>query len=106
LNSTARLFIIGISRCQTIALPCKIHASQYPQPSFEKQHQPAPGLGRAVAIAFAREGASMAINYLPSEEEDAKQVIELIEKAGQRAVAIPGDITGEIYGVTGGVGIA
>ncbi len=48
----------------------------------------------------------MAINYLPSEEEDAKQVIELIEKAGQRAVAIPGDITGEIYGVTGGVGIA
>jgi NAD(P)-dependent dehydrogenase (short-subunit alcohol dehydrogenase family) len=64
------------------------------------------GIGRAVAIAFARKGASVAINYLPSEEEDAKQVIELIKKAGQKAVAIPGDITSEIYGVTGGVGIA
>lgn len=51
------------------------------------------GIGRAAAIAFAREGADVAINYLPDEEEDARQVIALIEEAGRRAVAIPGDIT-------------
>lgn len=51
------------------------------------------GIGRAAAIAFAREGADVAINYLPAEEEDAKEVIELIERAGRRAFAIPGDIT-------------
>ena len=50
------------------------------------------GIGRAVAIAFAREGADVAINYLPQEEEDAKAVIALIEKAGRRAVALPGDL--------------
>lgn len=55
------------------------------------------GIGRAVAIAFAREGADVAINYLPSEERDAKEVIELIEKAGKKAVAIPGDITDEKF---------
>ncbi|TGN57087.1 SDR family oxidoreductase [Paracoccus liaowanqingii] len=51
------------------------------------------GIGRAVAIAFAREGADVAINYLPDEEPDAQEVIALIEEAGGRAVAIPGDIT-------------
>ncbi|MCG6112199.1 MAG: SDR family oxidoreductase [Paracoccus sp.] len=51
------------------------------------------GIGRAVAIAFAREGADVAINYLPDEEQDAQEVIALIEEAGRRAVAIPGDIT-------------
>ncbi len=51
------------------------------------------GIGRAVAIAFAREGADVAINYLPAEEQDAQQVVALIEEAGRRAVAIPGDIT-------------
>ncbi len=55
------------------------------------------GIGRAVAIAFAREGADVAIGYLPAEESDAKQVIELIEKSGQKAVAIPGDITSESF---------
>jgi len=50
------------------------------------------GIGRAVAIAFAREGADVAINYLPQEEEDAKAVVALIEKAGRRAVALPGDL--------------
>lgn len=55
------------------------------------------GIGRAVAIAFAREGADVAINYLPSEEADAKEVIALIEAAGRRAFALPGDITDESF---------
>ena len=50
------------------------------------------GIGRAVAIAFAREGADVAINYLPQEEEDARQVVALIERAGRQAVALPGDL--------------
>ncbi len=50
------------------------------------------GMGRAAAIAYAREGADVAINYLPAEEEDARQVVALIEKAGRKAVAIPGDL--------------
>ena len=53
------------------------------------------GIGRATAIAFAREGADVAIGYLPSEEADAKQVIQLIQDAGVKAVAIPGDISEE-----------
>ncbi|UQB69335.1 SDR family oxidoreductase [Epilithonimonas zeae] len=55
------------------------------------------GIGRAAAIAFAREGADVAINYLPEEEEDAKEVIELIEKEGRTAAAIPGDIRDETF---------
>ncbi|RZA07790.1 MAG: SDR family NAD(P)-dependent oxidoreductase, partial [Moraxellaceae bacterium] len=55
------------------------------------------GIGRAVAIAFAREGADVAITYLPSEEEDAKETITQIKDAGQKAVAIPGDITDETF---------
>jgi NAD(P)-dependent dehydrogenase (short-subunit alcohol dehydrogenase family) len=50
------------------------------------------GIGRAAAIAFAREGADVAIVYTPSEEQDAGEVIRLIEAEGRRAVAIPGDI--------------
>jgi NAD(P)-dependent dehydrogenase (short-subunit alcohol dehydrogenase family) len=100
---------------------------KYPQPPFDKQKQPWPGLaskmdpvpdhgeesykgsnrlkgrkalitggdsgmGRAAAIAYAREGADVAINYLPAEEEDAKEVVALIEKAGRKAVALPGDL--------------
>src|SRR3984885_8535650 len=55
------------------------------------------GIGRAAAIAFAREGADVAINYLPSEEADAREVIELIERAGRKAVAIPGDLKDERF---------
>ena len=55
------------------------------------------GMGRAAAIAYAREGADVAINYLPAEEADARQVVELIEKAGRKAVAIPGDLRDEAF---------
>lgn len=55
------------------------------------------GIGRAVAIAFAREGADVAINYLPSEQSDADEVVALIEAAGQKAVAIPGDLSNEAF---------
>lgn len=55
------------------------------------------GIGRAVAIAYAREGADVAITYLPSESSDAKQVVEQIEAAGQTALSIPGDITSEEF---------
>ena len=53
------------------------------------------GMGRAAAIAFAREGADVAINYHPDEEPDAREVIGLIEKASRRGVAIPGDLRDE-----------
>ena len=55
------------------------------------------GMGRAAAIAFAREGADVAINYFPTEEPDAQEVIELINKEGGKAVAIPGDLTDESF---------
>jgi NAD(P)-dependent dehydrogenase (short-subunit alcohol dehydrogenase family) len=53
------------------------------------------GIGRAAAIAFAREGADVAINYLPAEEPDAREVVDLIRQAGRKAVALPGDIRTE-----------
>ncbi|MDG9882391.1 MULTISPECIES: SDR family oxidoreductase [Pseudomonas] len=106
--------------------------TQYPQPPFPAQGQPAPGLdakmnpepdhgeatykgfgrlagrralitgadsgiGRAVAIAFAREGADIALNYLPVEQADAREVVKLIEAEGRRAVAIPGDLKDEQF---------
>jgi NAD(P)-dependent dehydrogenase (short-subunit alcohol dehydrogenase family) len=55
------------------------------------------GIGRATAIAFSREGADLAINYLPAEEEDAKQVAELIKQAGRKVVCIPGDLSDEAF---------
>ncbi len=55
------------------------------------------GMGRAAAIAYAREGADVAINYLPEEEEDAKEVIALIKEAGRKAFAIPGDLRNEEF---------
>jgi len=55
------------------------------------------GMGRAAAIAYAREGADVAINYLPEEEPDAQDVIRLIKEAGRKAVAIPGDIRQEQF---------
>lgn len=51
------------------------------------------GIGRAVAIAFAREGADVAVNYLPVEQPDAETTAELVEAAGRRAVLVPGDLT-------------
>jgi hypothetical protein len=55
------------------------------------------GIGRATAIAFAREGADIVINYLPSEESDAKEVMDLLRKTGRKAIAIPGDISEEKF---------
>jgi len=106
--------------------------TKYPQPPFQKQTQPFPGLagkmtpkpdhgetsykgsgrlagrkalitggdsgmGRAAAIAYAREGADVAINYLPDEEPDAKEVIALIEKEGRKGIALPGDLRDEAF---------
>lgn len=55
------------------------------------------GIGRAAAIAFAREGADVAISYLASEEADAQEVAGLIEVDGRKAVRLPGDITDEAW---------
>jgi NAD(P)-dependent dehydrogenase (short-subunit alcohol dehydrogenase family) len=55
------------------------------------------GIGRAAAIAYAREGADVAINYLPAEEPDAREVVALIRAEGRKAVAIPGDIRTEAF---------
>lgn len=106
--------------------------TQYPQPEFAKQPQPAPGLakeivpkpdhgetsyrgngrlkgrkalvtggdsgiGRATAIAFAREGADVVINYLPSEQKDADEVIALLGGEGHTVVGIPGDLKDEAF---------
>jgi len=55
------------------------------------------GIGRAAAIAYAREGADVAISYLGTEDSDANEVIALIEAEGRTAVALPGDITDEAW---------
>ena len=55
------------------------------------------GMGRAAAIAYAREGADVAINYLPAEETDAQEVIALIKKEGRTGLAIPGDLNDEAF---------
>jgi NAD(P)-dependent dehydrogenase (short-subunit alcohol dehydrogenase family) len=55
------------------------------------------GIGRAVAIAFAREGADVALSYLASEEADAKEVMGFVEAAGRKAVSLPGDISEEEF---------
>ncbi|PIQ20884.1 MAG: NAD(P)-dependent oxidoreductase [Cytophagales bacterium CG18_big_fil_WC_8_21_14_2_50_42_9] len=54
------------------------------------------GIGRAVAIAFAREGADVLISYL-NEEADAKETAKYVEEAGQKAVLVPGDISNEAH---------
>lgn len=51
------------------------------------------GIGAAVAIAFAREGADVALSYLPAEEPDAQKIADIIRGAGQKAVTLPGDIS-------------
>ena len=55
------------------------------------------GIGRAAAIAYAREGADVAIVYLPAEEPDAREVIQIIRAAGRKAIALPGDICDEAF---------
>lgn len=55
------------------------------------------GIGRAAAIAYAREGADVAINYLPIEQNDADEVAELIKAAGRKVVLIPGDLSEESF---------
>lgn len=55
------------------------------------------GIGAAVAIGFAREGADIALSYLPEEEADAKEIVALIEAEGRTAVALPGDVTDSAY---------
>ncbi|WP_139194303.1 SDR family oxidoreductase [Bacillus sp. MUM 13] len=55
------------------------------------------GIGRAAAIAYAREGADVAINYLPEEQADAEEVKKLIEAEGKKAVLIPGDLSDESF---------
>ncbi len=103
------------STAQPVADP----TTKYPAPPYTFVKQPWPGLaskmqpppdhgeksykgsgrllgrkamGRAAAIAYAREGADVAINYYPTEESDAKEVVALIRAAGRKAVAIPGDL--------------
>src|ERR1700722_5519357 len=106
---------------------------KYPNPPFERQSQPWPGLagrmtprpdhgessyrgsgrlagrkalvtggdsgmGRAAAIAFAREGADVAINHLPEEEEDAREVVELIKADARKALSLPRAIRDEGFG--------
>jgi len=55
------------------------------------------GIGRAAAIAYAREGADVAFGYLPAEEPDAREVVQLIEATGRKAVPLPGDIRDEAF---------
>jgi NAD(P)-dependent dehydrogenase (short-subunit alcohol dehydrogenase family) len=55
------------------------------------------GIGRAVALAFAREGADVLIAYLPEEEEDAQEVRAAVEAAGRTAILVPGDIAGAAH---------
>src|SRR3954470_18309300 len=55
------------------------------------------GIGRAVALAFAREGADVVISHLPEEAQDARETVRVIEAAGRKAVSLPGDLTDEAY---------
>ena len=55
------------------------------------------GIGRAAAIAYAREGADIVLNYLPEEESDAQEVVKLIEAEGRKAVCLPGDLKDEHF---------
>lgn len=114
------------------AQPLSDPRTKYPQPPFQRQQQPWPGLagqmdpkpdhgetsyrgagrlagrkalitggdsgmGRAAAIAYAREGADVAINYFPTEEPDAREVVALIKDAGRTAVPVPGDLRDETF---------
>ena len=56
------------------------------------------GIGRAVAIAFAREGANLVLSYLPEEEDDARETERWVTEAGRKAAIVPGDIRKKRYG--------
>lgn len=55
------------------------------------------GIGRAAAIAYAREGADIAINYMPAEQKDVDSLVELLKKEGKKVVLIPGDLSDEKF---------
>jgi NAD(P)-dependent dehydrogenase (short-subunit alcohol dehydrogenase family) len=55
------------------------------------------GIGRAVALAFAREGADVVISHLPEEEEDAQETLKVVRDAGRKTLALPGDLTDPAY---------
>lgn len=55
------------------------------------------GIGRSVALAYAREGADIVINYLPEEESDAKEVKKLVESLGQKIKLVSGDLKDESF---------
>jgi NAD(P)-dependent dehydrogenase (short-subunit alcohol dehydrogenase family) len=55
------------------------------------------GIGKAVAIAYAREGANVAFSYLPAEEKDAQETIHWVKSAGRAVLPMPGDIQDEKY---------
>ncbi len=55
------------------------------------------GMGRAATIAYAREGADVAINYFPTEQPDAEEVIALVKAEGRKAIALPGDLRDEAF---------
>ncbi|CAA9350196.1 MAG: 3-oxoacyl-[acyl-carrier protein] reductase [uncultured Frankineae bacterium] len=55
------------------------------------------GIGRAVALAFAREGADVAIVHLPDEQSDADETVRLVEQAGRKALSLPGDVQDESF---------
>jgi NAD(P)-dependent dehydrogenase (short-subunit alcohol dehydrogenase family) len=122
----------ALTKYAPTGVPLQDPRTKYPQPPFEGQEQPWPGLagkmhpppdhgensyrgsgrligrkalitggdsgmGRAAAIAFAREGADVAINYLPAEESDAREVIALIRAEGRIGLPIPGDLREEAF---------
>jgi NAD(P)-dependent dehydrogenase (short-subunit alcohol dehydrogenase family) len=55
------------------------------------------GIGRAVALAFAREGADVVVSHLPEEEQDGRETVRVIEAAGRKGIAVPGDLTNAAF---------
>src|SRR3954452_14322721 len=55
------------------------------------------GIGRAVALAFAREGADVVISHLPEEEQDGRETVRVIQAAGRKGIAVPGDLTNATF---------
>jgi NAD(P)-dependent dehydrogenase (short-subunit alcohol dehydrogenase family) len=72
------------------------------------------GIGKAVAVDFAREGADLLLSYLPEEEEDARDTARWAEHAGREAVLVPGDpadpaycreVVGRVVASSGRIGV-